>query len=114
MALQVAIEITGTGIVLNYWTIQSFTYRADTNEFHLALAGYVSAADKAAGKVPLPRGIRHFHWAGANNPVTPQVIMAGRAFAAVYAKVKQSVPSTTFGSNVTPVETNPFVNAIDV
>lgn len=114
MALQCAIEIPGTGVTLNYWTIQSFTYKAETNEFHLALAGYVSKAEKDAGKRPLAAGVRHFHWAGADNPVTPAVLQMGGAFAAVYAKIKQSVMWTPFDPDVTPVETNPFVDATDV
>lgn len=114
MALACAIEVPGTGIILNYWSIQSFTYNAEKNEFSLSLAGYVSKAEKDAGKRPLPFGIRRFQWSGANNPVTPAVMQMGCTFTAVYAKVKQSVMSQTFGQNVQSVETNPFVNATDV
>jgi hypothetical protein len=114
MALEVAIEIPSSGITLTYWRVLSFTYNAEDNETLLSLGGYVSKEERDAGKKPLAAGIRRFRWHGADNPVTPQILHSGGAYAAVYAKVKQSVPSGLNLPGQAPVETNPFVNAIDV
>lgn len=114
MALQCAVEIPGTGIILNYWRIVSFSFNADARSFFLTLAGYVSQAERLAGSRPLPEGLRYFNWQGDDNPVTIPVIVAGTAFSAVYTKIKQSVMSTPFVTGALSVETNPFVNATDV
>jgi hypothetical protein len=112
MGLQVAIPYKNTGITLNYWRILSFNFNADTNSFDLFLAGYPSYEDRVAGKSYI--GIHKFNWSGANNPVTIPVIQAGGAFTAVYTKVKESVLSVAFNPDDEIVETNPFVNAVDV
>lgn len=112
MALQVDIEIGGTGLVLSYWRIGSFSFNALKNETILTLAGYKTQADYVAGKKS--GGDYQFRWQGSDNPLTASVIQAGGGFAAIYAKVKASHMSNVFRDGEEPVETNPFVAATDV
>jgi hypothetical protein len=90
MALGKAIELKN-GVTVSYWRITRAELDGLANTTKIRLSGYLSAASRNEGKHPITS--YEYLWAGANNPVTPQVLMAGQAYMACYTKIKAEVPS---------------------
>jgi len=91
MALLKTLEHKKTGVELTYWRITRAEIDGLRNSTRIFLSGYISAEARAAGKLPLDSV--SFEWRGADNPVTPTILMQGLAYAACYAKVKAQAAS---------------------
>ena len=90
--MALALDLTlRSGVVAGYWRITRAELDGLANTTKIKLSGYLSATARNEGKSPVKN--YEFIWVGANNPVTPTVLMAGQAYAACYAKVKAEVPS---------------------
>lgn len=90
MALSLDVTLV-TGVIANYWRITRAELDGLANTTKIRLSGYLSIAARNEGKHPVSS--YDFVWGGLNNPVTPSVLMAGRAYMACYTKIKAEVPS---------------------
>jgi len=99
MALAKTLQHNNTGVNLAYWRITRVEIDGLANSTVVIVSGYVSQEARNSGKRPI--GSYKFLWTGANNPITPQILMAGQAYQACYNKIKSEtasmgIPNPTF------------------
>lgn len=90
MALSLEIELR-SGVTASYWRITRAELDGLANTTKIKLSGYLSETARNEGKRPVKTF--EFLWSGAQNPVTPSVLMAGQAYVACYNKIKAEVPT---------------------
>lgn len=105
MALGIDIELHN-GVTAAYWRITRAEIDGLENTTKIWLSGYLSLEARNTGKRPVKSFV--FLWKGADNPVTPTVLMAGTAYAACYTKIKAEVPAIAGGNSLL------FTSATDV
>lgn len=88
MPLQKTIALNGSSVTASFWVPAGLTVDFMGNEATVRLAGYVSAAQYAAGDKPIM--FKSVRWVGSENPVTLARMQAGTAFAAALTKLTQA------------------------
>ncbi len=85
MALSKQLEFGKTGLMLGYWRLVAVNIDFVSNITIVKVAGYVDGASRLAGNAPID--YKTIRWVGSDNPITPQLMMAGQAFTAAYTKL---------------------------
>lgn len=103
MPLQKTIPLNGSSVTASFWVPAALSVDFLTNDATVTLAGYVSAAQYAAGDKPIMR--KSVRWVGSDNPITVARMQAGTAFAAALQKLTEAetrpmMPANPFAGGV--------------
>lgn len=95
MAFAKTYEVDHTGVVVTYWNIAEICVTEQKNT--VVFQGFKDEQARIDGKKALTtQKIEYF---GSDRPITREVLMAGNALAACYAKAAAPVASTDLHTN---------------